>query len=153
MNVYDILKKLNINYDEVEHKAVYTSSEAEFIKEQIDGIGVKNLFLKDTHDNYYILLLKDNEKADLKALAKLMNTHFSFGSEEKLKELLSLTKGSVTPLGIINDKENKVTVLINNNLVNKKLLCHPNTNTKTISLEYKDLIKIIEYVNHKYIII
>lgn len=153
MNIYDILKKLNIKYEEIEHKPVFTSIEAEFIKEQIEGIGVKNLFLKDTKENYYILLLQDSEKADLKTLSKNMNTHLSFGSEEKLKELLNLTKGSVTPLGIINDKENKVTILINKNLTNQKLLFHPNINTKTISIEYEDLIKIIDYVNHNYKVI
>lgn len=153
MNIYELLNKLNIKYSLVEHKPVFTSLESEFIKEKIEGLGVKNLFLKDTKDNYYILLLKDDEKADLKSISKNLNTHLSFGSEEKLKELLNLTKGSVTPLGIMNDINNKVTVLINKNLTNSKILCHPDTNTKTISIEYKDLIKFIEYLHHNYKII
>ena len=67
-------------------------------------------------------------------------------------EVLSLESGSVTPMGIINDQENKVLIVIGEELVDKKLLVHPNVNTKTMSLHYKDLIKYIEYLNHEYII-
>ena len=70
-----------------------------------------------------------------------------------MNEVLRLTKGSVTPLGIINDKDNLVTILLDKDLINKRILALPFANTKTISLEYKDLIKIIEYTNHNYIII
>ena len=77
----------------------------------------------------------------------------SFGKEEELNEILKLTKGSVTPLGIINDKDNLVTILLDKDIIDKRILALPFVNTKTISLEYKDLIKIIEYANHNYIII
>ena len=77
----------------------------------------------------------------------------SFGKEEELNKILKLTKGSVTPLGIINDKDNLVTILLDKDLIDKRILALPFVNTKTISLEYKDLIKIIEYANHNYIII
>ena len=77
----------------------------------------------------------------------------SFGKEEELNKILKLTKGSVTTLGIINDKDNLVTILLDKDLIDKRILALPFVNTKTISLEYKDLIKIIEYTNHNYIII
>ena len=70
-----------------------------------------------------------------------------------MNEVLRLTKGSVTPLGIINDKDNLVTILLDKDLINKRIPALPFVNAKTISLEYKDLIKIIEYTNHNYIII
>ena len=152
MNLYEILNKLNIKYDEIEHDAVYTVEEANRIESMIEGIGCKNLFLTDKN-KYFLYVFKDDKRADLKELAKYLNVlRLSFGNEDKLMVLLGLTKGSVTPLGIINDKDNKVTVILDKDLVNCKLLCHPNINTKTMNIEYEDLIKLIEYTNHKYII-
>lgn len=153
MNVYEILKKLNIIYSEVEHEAVYTVEEAKKIKNMIEGVGCKNLFLKDK-ENFYIYILKDDKRADLKLLKELINTSkLHFASEEELNNLLGLIKGSVTPFGIINDKEHKVIILIDEDLENSKLLFHPNINTKTISIEYNDLIEFIKYQTNKYLII
>lgn len=153
MQVYKLLNKLNIEYIELEHKAVYTIEEAlkENIPSKIEGIECKNLFVK-SKSNYYLIFIDASKRANLKEIAtKLNETKLSFASEEELKEILNLEVGSVTPLGIINDKENKVTLLLDKTLENNKVLMHPNVNTKTISIEYKDLIKIIDYTNHKYI--
>lgn len=151
--IYDVLKKLNINYEEISHQAVYTVKEAQSIKEKIEGIGCKNLFLTDKK-NYYLYLIEENKKADLKELNNIIRSgHLSFASPDALKEILDLEPGSVTPLGLINDKENKVTLLIDKDLQANKILCHPNTNTKTISVLYSDLIKFVQYINHNYKII
>jgi len=150
--IYDVLKKLEINYCEIEHKAVYTIEEAliEDIPSKIDGIECKNLFVKNK-DNYYLIFISAEKRANLKEISKNMNeSKLSFASEEELKKILDLSIGSVTPLGIINDKENKVILLIDKELIDKKVLVHPNINTKTISIELNDLIKIIEFFNHKY---
>lgn len=151
MEPYKTLQKLNISYKEVEHKSVYTSAEAEFIKELIAGIGVKNLFLKSSKKEYYLVLTPDDKKVDLKALSKLINSHLSFASAEELKNILKLESGSVTPLGLINDIKHEVIVLIDKDLQEKLILVHPLVNTKTISLEMKDLIKLIEYLKNAYL--
>lgn len=153
MNIYETLNDLKIKYEEITHQAVFTVEEANSLKEKIDGIGCKNLFLTDKKGHYFLYLLKDNKKADLKALANYLNVlKLTFASVEELNHFLGLTKGSVTPLGIINDKENKVLLIIDKELLNQKILVHPNTNTKTISLECQDLIKFIEYNKNQYII-
>lgn len=153
MNLYEVLDKLNIKYKEIEHEPVFTIEQAQFIKENIDGIGCKNLFLTNKKGNYYLIVLNENKKANIKEITKLLNeSHLSFASVEELKEILNLKQGSVTPLGIINDKNNVVTIIIDNELSNKVLLVHPNINTKTLSISYDDLIKYIEYENHNYII-
>ena len=72
---------------------------------------------------------------------------------EELKEILGVTRGSVTPLGIINDIENKVLVLLDKDLQHQTLLAHPNRNTATISIKFEDLIRFIEYEKHKYFLI
>ena len=78
--------------------------------------------------------------------------HLSFASIEELKNILNLEQGSVTPLGIINDEKNMVTIVIDKELQGKRLLVHPNTNKKTLSINYNDLIKFIEFEKHKYLI-
>lgn len=116
--------------------------------------GVRTCSYTDKKGKYTLVVLEDSKKANIRELAKLSNTnHLSFANEEELKNILKLEKGNVTPLGIINDIDNKALILIDKNLENKKLLVHPNTNTKTISIKYDDLIKFTEYENHKYILI
>lgn len=153
LNIYEVLDKLEIKYEEIEHLAVYTVEEANKIENMLDGIGCKNLFLTDKKGHYYLYVLKDNKKADLKSLALYLKVlRLTFGSEEDLNNLLGLSKGSVTPLGIINDLKHEVVLIIDSDLVDKKLLCHPNVNTKTISIEYKDLIRLINNQGNRYII-
>lgn len=154
MDLYYILQKLNIEYRKIEHEAVFTVEQIQKLHLEISGTGCKNLFLTDGKGNYCLVILEENKKADMKGLAEKSGMkHLSFASESKLSEILMLSKGSVTPFGIINDKENKVVVFIDGELKNKTLLFHPNINTKTISVEFDDLIKFIEFENHKYVII
>lgn len=152
MDVYDILKKLNIDYQEIEHEAVFTCLEAQRLKDKIIGTGCKNLFLTD-HRKYYLVILEESKRLNMKDLSKQINTpHLSFATIEELKAILNLEIGSVTPFGIINDVNNQVVILIDKELINKVLLFHPNVNTKTISVVYDDLIKFIVYEQHQYIV-
>lgn len=151
MEPYKTLNKLNIEYKEIEHIPVFTSNEAEFTKKLIKGIGVKNLFLKSSKNNYYLVLTPDTKKVDLKALSKLINSHLSFAKETELQDILKLERGSVTPIGLINDIKHEVIVLIDKDLKDNLVLVHPLVNTKTISIEMKDLIQIIEYLKNEYI--
>ena len=152
MDIYQLLEKLNIDYEEITHKAVHTIKEAEEenIANKIEGIACKNLFVK-SKEKYYLILIKKDKKADLKLLSSLVKEKkLTFAEKEELKSILNLEIGSVTPLGIMNDRKNLVTLLLDKELENKKILLHPNINTKTISINYHDLIKIINYTNHKY---
>lgn len=153
MDIYEFLKKLHISYQMIEHEPVYTIEEAQFIKSKIIGVGCKNLFLTDQKGNYFLVLMTDQKRAHLKEISKQVGvSHLAFASEETLKQILNLSKGSVTPLGIVNDDENKVMILIEKSLQDQVLLLHPNTNCATIALHYKDLLKIIIYTNHRYAI-
>ena len=154
MTIYDLLKELNIKYDEVEHQAIYTVEEGKEIDRNIEGVSCKNLFLKDHKNNFYLVVLERDKEIKLNDLRKFLHvSNLHFADEEYLHDLLGVIKGSVTPLGIINDKDNKVTIVLDDYLVDKKLLFHPLVNTKTINIEYKDLIRIIEHLNHKYLIL
>ena len=150
MDVYELLDTLHIEYVLLQHKAVYTIEEAmqENIPGRIEGLECKNLFLK-SKDRYYLYVLPGDEKADLKKLAAyLQEKRISFASAEELMECLKLDRGSVTPLGIINDTDNKVTLVLDKTLIDKRLLVHPNTNTATISIEYADLLRYAQATGH-----
>ena len=151
MDLYEVLKKLNIEFKEIEHEAVFTIEQAQGIKNKIDGLGCKNLFLTDKNGKYILIVLSENKKVNIKQIEKIVNTsHLSFAKETELKSILQLEQGSVTPFGILNDNDNKVMIVIDNDLKGKKLLFHPNVNTKTISISYDDLIKFIEFEKHNY---
>lgn len=103
--LHELLKRLGISYEETEHEAVYTIEQAQRIKRMIDGTGCKNLFLTDRKGGYILAVLQEDKRADLKALAALYGVKkLSFASDDELSEVLGLTRGSVTPMGLINDK-------------------------------------------------
>ncbi|MGN1114650.1 MAG: prolyl-tRNA synthetase associated domain-containing protein [Oscillospiraceae bacterium] len=152
--VLNLLEQLNISCNFVEHEAVYTCEQAEFVKNLINGQGYKNLFLRNNKKHFFLYVLPDDKRANLKELGKQLNIgHLSFGSEQALWDILKLKAGSVSPFGIINDEENLVTLIIDSDLKDKVLLFHPNDNRATFSIEYMDLIKVIEYLKHKFVII
>lgn len=152
MTIEEKLKELNIPYEKVEHPAVYTVEEAKEKVPPIDGVGCKNLFLKTQKKEYFLYMLKEDKQVNLKSLSETLGvTRFHFASPESLEEILGIIPGSVTPLAIVNDKENKVTVVLDKELQGKKVLVHPNKNTATLSLQYEDLVKFIKNENHKLI--
>lgn len=149
IDIYEVLNKLNIEYQMVEHEEVFTAEQSKHIKNMVEGVGGKTLFLKDKN-NYYLYLLDDERQANLKFLSKSLNIgRLSFGNEDELYDKLKLKKGSVTPLGIINDNSS-VILIIDKTLKGKKILTHPNINTATVSIRYDDLIKFIKYCNNTY---
>lgn len=151
--VFEILEKLEIKYDKAEHEAVYHVAESQKIDKGLEGIGCKTLFLKDKENNYYLYLLRGTKRADLKDVAaKIPCTRLSFGKKEELYEKVKLHPGSVSPFGIINDN-GKVGMIIDNELVENKIIVHPNINTISVSVKYEDLIKVIENYKNKYYIV
>ncbi|MEA1976127.1 MAG: prolyl-tRNA synthetase associated domain-containing protein [Bacillota bacterium] len=147
MEIINYLKSLNIEYEIFEHIAVYTVIEAKKISSDIPGAHCKNLFLRNRKGNeHYLVILLEDKKISLKALSKKINsTNLSFASSKRLKKYLNLEPGSVGPFGLINDTQNKVIVVIDNEILkSEKATFHPNRNTATLSLLSSDLIKFIE---------
>lgn len=152
MELYSVLSDLGITYEEIEHEPVYTVEQAQSIKSRISGVGCKNLFLTDhRRTKYLLIILEENKQADLKHIAAFAGTsRLSFVDSDEMYELLHLSPGSVSPFGIIYDKENQVTLLIDADLKERKLLFHPNVNTKTMVIQYNDFLRFVEYTNHCY---
>jgi len=97
--------------------------------------------------------LRKDKKADLRNLrAQIGSRHLSFASEQRLNKYLGLEKGSVSPMGIINDVQAQVKVIIDKDLRGKDSLgVHPNDNTSTIIISFDDLIRVIENNGNKII--
>ncbi len=150
--VLDLLNKENIKYELIEHEAMYT------IDQMVDaglteGYAIcKNLFLRDYKGlSHYLVILLENKKADLKAIAEqLGSSRLSFASESRLDKYLKLKKGAVSPFGILNDICHEVILIIDQDLKKqKKVGFHPNDNTATVILSYEDFAKILEKFENK----
>ena len=153
MNIFEILNILSISYSLIEHEAVYTVAQAHALLNRSIGAECKNLFLTDKN-RFFLVLLSSEKQANMKSIAAFLGCKsLRFASPEMLLSVLGLTPGSVGPFGIINDRENQVTLLIDSDLEGKTIMFHPNDNTKTISITYEDLIRFIEYVGHAFFVL
>ena len=151
-NVYKKLDELNIKYRKVDHKAVFTMEEmAELNLENEDEI-VKNIFIRDDKKNYYLVLIAGNKRVNLKELRNNLGLRpLTFASEEDLERYLGLHKGSVTVLGVLNDTNHIVKVLIDEDIKKfKEIGVHPNENTASIWLKLEDVEKILNYTENDY---
>lgn len=145
--VYLKLKELNIEYLKIDHIPIYTIDEANGLDIENKEYIAKNLFLRDDKKrNYYLLVVKSSKKIDLNDLKNKINSRrLSFASEIDLEKYLKLKKGSVTPLGVLNDVERKVKVIIDEDILKEEIVgVHPNDNDATVFMKTKDLIRLIE---------
>lgn len=146
-DIYGFIKNRNIWYEITEHKAVFTMNELSDVNLPYPESDAKNLFIRDDKkNNYYLITVKGNKKVDLKEFRHKNNTRpLSFAKEQELMDIMQLTPGSVTPLGLLNDKDLKVTFYLDRNFLGDKEIIgvHPNDNTATLWLKVNDLINII----------
>ncbi|MEL6967385.1 MAG: prolyl-tRNA synthetase associated domain-containing protein, partial [Pseudomonadota bacterium] len=122
----------------------------------LEGGHTKNLFLKDKKGRLFFLTAQESSEVNLKTLHKLLGAsgRFSFGSAEKMEETLGLKPGSVSALGVINDREHQVTFAIDQTLLtHEKINCHPLRNDGTTTLRVQDLLQFADHCGHKPIII
>ena len=146
--VYDFIKSKNIWYEITEHKAVFNMEELSEIEVPYPEYDAKNLFVRDDKKrHYYLITVKWNKRVNLKEFRNNNRTRsLSFASEQDLMSIMNLIAGSVTPLGLLNDKELKVIFCLDKDFLNDKQIIgvHPNDNTATIWLKVTDLIDIIK---------
>lgn len=147
--VIDAMESMNIQYDIIEHPAVYTIDEINRLNIDSNNEVVKNLFVRDDKKKrYFLIVLPKNKQANLKEIRKELNCgRLSFASEEDLKKYMGLSKGSVSPFGILNDTDCRVEVVFDKDiLLFERIGVHPNDNTATVWISPKDLELIIK--NH-----
>lgn len=150
---YEFLRAKNIPFETVEHEAVFNMEEMSKISLPHPEADAKNLFVRDDkHLNFYLITVRGDKRVNLKEFRKANGTRpLTFASETELFEILRLTPGSVTPLGLLSDDERKVKFYIDSDLAKGLVGVHPNENTATVFLKTEDLTKLIkEHGNETY---
>ena len=146
------LESLGIEYELDEHEAVFTIEEIIALGLNKRGMIPVNLFLRDANGKRHFLVIHDGEKqTDLKKLREQIGcSRLSFGSDERLMKHLGLTKGSVSPFGLINDTGHSVEVVIDESVKGQEHLgFHPNTNTATVWVSWGGFMKFVASCENK----
>jgi len=140
-SVRERLDALGIAYERYEHPPVATVEEASVHWADIDAMHCKNLFLRNQKGNrHYLVIVMHVKRVDLRAVAnQIGDGKLSFGSPERLMTHLGVTPGSVSPSGLINDRDHQVRVYLDRDLRSAgRISFHPNINTVTLTVAYAD---------------
>lgn len=147
-DVYDFLNDNNVDYEAIEHGAVWTMDELCDVELPHKEADAKNLFIRDDKKkNYYLISVRGNKHLDIKAFRKLHETRpLKFCQEEELKDKLDIYAGAVSPFGIMNNVDRDVTFFIDEDFFADEGLigCHPNDNTATVFLKAEDLVNLLQ---------
>lgn len=156
--VYDLLDFLKIDYDRVDHEAAYTMEACEAIDRILEPAAIcKNLFLCNAQKTkFYMLMILGNKKFKTKELSHQINSpRLSFAPEEFMEKYLGVTPGSVSVMGLMNDHDDQVTLLMDRDVIQEEYLgCHPCVNTSSIRMKMEDLLhKFLPEVHHEYTVV
>ena len=150
--VYELLDKLEICYHRIDHEAAMTMEICAALEDALGCPICKNLLLCNRQCTaFYLLLLPGDKIFKTKDLsAQIGSSRLSFASGEHMEALLDITPGSLSVLGLMNDKENRVQLLMDEDLLKAEYFgCHPCINTSSLRLLTKDLMeKIIPAMGH-----
>ena len=144
------LREFGIAWTTHVHAPVFTVAQAAHLYASQPGGHTKNLFLKDKKSGLWLVVARDELKIDLNELAKALGApRFSFGSAELLFEVLGVTPGSVTPFAAINDRDGRVTVVLQQAmLASDPLNYHPLRNDRTTAISPGDLVRFLDACGH-----
>ena len=151
--LYDLFKHLAIDFEYHEHPPLATIDDAVMHWKDYKSGRCKNIFFRNHKgDRHYLVILEHLQKLDIHDLEKrLKQGKLSFASDQRLMKFLGVEPGSVTPFGLINDKENHVHLFMDENLKSEdRLAFHPNVNTATVIISQKDFMKFLEYSENSF---
>lgn len=149
--IEEFLGQNGISFEKFEHPAVFTCEEAERLCPQMPGSATKNLLLRDRKGTKnFLVVVGHDTAADLKRLKNLLGVDkLSFASPERLMSLLGVSPGAVTLLGIVNDAEGRVEVILDETIWNAEALqCHPLVNTATLVIPHEGIARFLEATHH-----
>ena len=153
IRVYDLLDSLGISYERVDHAPAMTMEVCAAIDEVLEATICKNLLLCNRQGTaFYLLMLPGNKVFKTSVLSKQIgSSRLSFASAEAMAEFLDITPGSVSVLGLMNDQENRVQLLMDKDILEGEYFgCHPCINTSSLRLKTADLIeRIIPAMHHE----
>ena len=156
IRTYDLLDRLGIEYERVDHEEANTMEACAAIDEVLaPAVICKNLFLCNTQKTkFYLLMIKNDKKFKTKEISKQINSsRLSFAPPEFMEQFLDITPGSASVMGLMNDKENSVQLLVDEDVLNAEYFgCHPCINTSSMRLKVEDVFgTFMKAVHHEYI--
>lgn len=156
IRVYNLLEQLKIPYERVDHEPADTMEACrEIDKILAPAVICKNLFLCNSQQTkFYLLMIREDKKFKTKDISKQINSaRLSFAPSEKMQEYLDITPGTVSVMGLMNDKENQVQLLVDEEVLNSEYFgCHPCVNTTSLRVRTRDVFEtFLQAVHHDYI--
>jgi len=149
--LFAYLDRLGIPHNSVSHPPLFTVAESRTLRGLIPGGHTKNLFLRDKKGTAFLVVALEDAEIELKSLHRRLGAtgRFSFGSAELMRELLGVEPGSVTPFSVINDAEQRVTVVLDAAMMAQDMLnFHPLVNTGTTTIAREGLLKFLDATGH-----
>ena len=152
VRVYDFLDELGIEYVRTDHEPADTMEACNKIDAVLDVIICENLFLCNRQKTvFYLLMMPGDKPFKTKELSSQINSaRLSFASPDAMLEYLDIKPGAVSIMGLMNDKENNVNLLVDEDVLKDEYIgCHPCVNTSSLKIRTKDIFdKFLKAVNH-----
>ena len=143
IRVYDLLDELQIPYERVDHEVAETMEDCKEIDEVLEADICKNLFLCNRQKTkFYLLMILGDKKFKTKDIsAQIGSARLSFAGAEEMEKYLDITPGSVSVMGLMNDTENHVQLLVDEDLLKGEYFgCHPCINTSSLKMKTADVL-------------
>ena len=157
IRVYDLLDKLGMEYYRTDHEPATTMEVCTDIDKILGALICKNLFLCNRQKTqFYLLMMPGDKTFKTKDLSRQINSaRLSFADEEYMEKYLDITPGSVSIMGLMNDTDNNVQLLMDKEVLEDEVLgCHPCINTSSLKLKTREVLdKFLPAVNHEAIIV
>ena len=152
IRVYDFLDSLGVPYQRIDHEPLMTMAACEEVDKILCATICKNLFLCNRQEtDFYLLMMPGEKKFKTKDLAAQIGTaRLSFAKEEYMEEFLDITPGSVSVMGLMNDKEKRVQLFMDEDILKGEYIgCHPCINTTSLRIRTKDMMeRVIPALEH-----
>ncbi|MBQ4536097.1 MAG: prolyl-tRNA synthetase associated domain-containing protein [Lachnospiraceae bacterium] len=158
IRTYDLLDELGIEYERVDHEEANTMEACLAVDEVLaPAVICKNLFLCNSQKTkFYLLMIKNDKKFKTKEISQQINSaRLSFAPAEFMEEYLDITPGSVSVMGLMNDKDNQVSLLVDEDILSAEYFgCHPCVNTASMRLKVADVFgPFLQAVHHDYTVV
>ena len=150
--VVDRLNELGIPFQIVEHEPVLTTEQADRFIEGIEGVRTKTMFLTNKKKrNFYLVIIDDAKRLDMDVFKEIVEENrIKMASADTLNDKMMLLPGTVSPFGLLNNRDKDIQVYFDQEIVSEERMCfHPNTNEKTIFVNTKDLFTFLKEIGYE----
>ena len=149
---YDLLDRLGVDFQRLDHEPAMTMDICKEIDRSLQAVICKNLFLCNRQQTaFYLLMMPDDKPFKTKDLSsQIGSSRLSFGTPDYMEQLVDITPGSLSILGLMNDKEGRVRLLIDKDVLSGEYIgCHPCINTSSLRMKTSDMVdKLIPALRH-----